>query len=294
MHVFRIEKVTFDDQTEIRGLQGNGTENFWNMQPVHVIAKPNSQVEVWSDPIWLVHTLPEKGDMPTPTCRHHLFKKMRSQGAPCIQSKEDLAMKLTALKKTVTECSKLKQWEKADTDWWETFWEERVDMPVEQNDKQDFPADSKMENRIKRLLYGDPEHIRVEIPTVAPVTVQEEETANAMRDLEMTIQPRTTRAGIEEFGRSRAIGYLLVDKNTPVQSAVDKARMVRDSRQTKELERILEELKTTRGKDELAFANNKIQVIAIPLQLFIQICVFDLFQNNVLIETNSRYTICEN
>ena len=75
--------------------------DYWVMQNVCVRAKHNSQVGEWSQPVYVIHTLPADGALPEGTAKNHVFKKSTCKGNILKQTRADLADKMKELWKTV-------------------------------------------------------------------------------------------------------------------------------------------------------------------------------------------------
>ena len=210
MYCFRIEKIE-GFVGEIRAPKKTETD-YWVMEHVSVLAKPNSQVGDWSPPLYLLHGLPVNGALPDGTKKHHLFKKKMCKGNPLVQTPAELALKIAGLKRTVAEVALFMNgtWDVKDSDWWQQFWAERHDMPDNQHGVVGAPPDAVMLHRINNLLCGTG-HINIQpnATLTPPVVVVVDARSDAnFQALAALVTPTTEAAEASQWGRKRAVGFV--------------------------------------------------------------------------------------
>ena len=192
----------WDQPGEVRAPVGRQKGNYEVMLPVAVRAKPNSSTEEWSDPIFLLKALPAAGALPLGTDRHHLFTRKTSHGKPVEVPESEYEEKMKSLKKTVGTVLEMKSATARDKSWWVEFFEKR---------RAGIPAgtapDPEILKRVKQLFWGVQP-----VERQAEVNPMPDETAAAERELaelEASLVPRETAILSGEFGRKRAVGYVV-------------------------------------------------------------------------------------
>ena len=209
MHNFHIMREVVLEGSEVRGLRPGG---YWVMKNVVTKVKANCQCAEWSEGLHLLHTFPDSDTIPTPTGKHHLFKKSTCKSKPLVQSPVDLASKMSELRKTVLAVSKLTGFTDEDKDWWDSFFGDRSGMALEQHGVEIAPADPHLVERVTRLFWGDG-HVQVGTVRVQPVVVPVVAEVDAsMANLAALVTPRTDTIGGKEWGRSRQVGYVVVNE----------------------------------------------------------------------------------
>jgi len=270
MHEFIITKEVKDADNTIYGLVGSGKNMEENMvmKKTCVRAKPNSQIREWSAPLYLLTSMPDENDMPEGTPKFHLFRKLTREQKSIEQSPEELEKKLDALKKTVREVSRMKQFDTEDELWWADFWAERVATRPrlgDGGDGGDCKPDEKSVVLTKRLLWTDltrlpPANTVVDGDGQVAEKECDEPTAS-LQDLATALMPRTTPTEPDEFTRKRRVGYVTVAPGEEIAEQVNAATGRSTARAMDDKVEYFRSTNAQRGVDEEAFLTRNIQVL---------------------------------
>ena len=252
MHVFKIEKVEVDG--EVRAPFGAGLNNYDVMKKVAVTAKPNERVSQWSPALYLVKKLPETDTLPGGTEQRHLYYVKTCKRKDVTQTPAELKEKLDGLKKTVGKARQMTQFTVADGEYWDKFFADRENGPTSQDERVQKAPDPVVLARVKTLLWGEPQPVVAEdgdVPArvVIQATEARREVVEACASLRMVITPRETPAGAEEWGRSRATGYVVVAGGQTTQEAAAILTRETSVKQAVNLNKYFEELEKLRGHD---------------------------------------------
>ena len=266
MHEFYITKESMDIGKEIYSLNGKSTDvdAHWRMRPTSVRAKPNSQILEWSPKLYLLCSTPEKDSLPKGTPKFHLFRRMTRGQKQIEQTPEELEVKLCALKKTASEAMRMSQADDEDRTWWDEFWAARTSTRERLGDADgdQCEPDVRSVELITELLWKEPRPVVVVEAGAGGDAGDGDDDGNGgvqglLRDLEGVLTPRTEPAGPDEFGRSRAVGYVHVAQGEDAQERITEAmrgggeRTPRSDVKRTELFKVLQ---NSRGATEAEFA----------------------------------------
>ena len=243
------------------------------MLTTSVRAKPNSQIAEWSPKVWLVHSLPTEGSVPGGTPKFHLFRKLSRDQKQIEQSPEELEKKLQALKSTVKEVSKYKQFDEEDQKWWDNFWacREQTRDRLGEGDVVDCTPDEQCKKFVNDLLWPRRQESQHQPAAVSNPTQQvdqvEEPTVptpeHALDDLRRVLTPETSPATAVDFGRNRKTGYVTVG---PGEEKTERFKAVKASRKVVKEDVLLKTFKDhqlIRGATESKFVVEKVKVGAL-------------------------------
>jgi len=187
-------------------MRGKDPEEVLN---VYVRFKPNTRVKNWSDPLYLLKSLPEKDSLPQGTSKRHLFHQHKHKGEVLDQSVEELDGKLKDLTKTVKYLEdNYNSFNAVDRNWWDGFFEERKEFPTGLRE----PPDTLIAERTKKLLWG-PDFTALEVEAVADDDMQDDndaaEDAARLESLERLLVPRENPLSTSELGfKAKTASYV--------------------------------------------------------------------------------------